>query len=321
MPPKPIILITRRLPDNVIARARRDYDARLNEKDELYDTERLLKLAEGAQGLLPCPTDNLSKPVLDCLPKSIKIISTYSVGTDHIDLDAAKARGLTVTNTPEVLTSSTADVAMLLMLGAARRASEGERLVRSGKWSSWTPSFFLGVDVTGARLGILGMGRIGQAVAKRARGFDMTIHYSDQRRLPPEIEQGAIFHADADAMLPEIDFLSINCPSTPETFHWLNEHRIGLMRRNAVVVNSARGPIVEDKALIAALKSVRLRAAGLDVFEGEPRLNPGYVALENVFLLPHLGSATEGTRDAMGFRALDNLDAFFAGKKPVDKLV
>jgi lactate dehydrogenase-like 2-hydroxyacid dehydrogenase len=321
MPAKPTILVTRKLPDKVIARARRDYDARTNEKDELYDTARLVSLAEGCAGLLPCPTDSLTKDVIGRLPASIKIISTYSVGTDHIDLDAAKARGIVVTNTPEVLTASTADVAMLLMLAAARRASEGERLVRSGKWSSWTPDFMLGVDVTGARLGILGMGRIGQAVAKRARGFDMKIHYADQRRLPPELEQGAVFHAEPEAMLPEIDVLSINCPSTPETFHWLNERRIALMRPNAVVVNSARGNIVDDAALIAALKSGRLRAAGLDVFEGEPRINRGYIGLDNVFLLPHLGSATLGTRDAMGFRALDNLDAYFAGKAPGDRVV
>jgi lactate dehydrogenase-like 2-hydroxyacid dehydrogenase len=320
MPAKPIILVTRKLPDNVIARARRDYDARLNEKDELYDTERLLRLADGATGLLPCPTDNLSKAVIDRLPASIKIMSTYSVGTDHIDLAAAKARGIIVTNTPEVLTASTADVAMLLMLTAARRAGEGERLVRSGQWSSWTPDFMLGVDVTGATLGIFGMGRIGQAVAKRARGFDMKIHYADERRLPAELEQGAIYHPDADSMLPGIDFLSINCPLTPQTHHWLNAERIALMKPSTVVVNSARGPIVDDAALIAALKGGRLRAAGLDVFEGEPKINPGYLGLDNAFLLPHLGSATLGTRDGMGFRALDNLDAYFAGRPPRDRV-
>lgn len=179
----------------------------------------------------------------------------------------------------------------------------------------------LGVDVSGKALGILGMGRIGQAVARRARGFGMEIHYSNRQRLPAEQELGAVYHADADSMLPVIDFLSINSPSTPDTLHWLNEWRIGLMRRSAIVVNTARGNIVDDNALIPALRSGRLRAAGLDVYEGEPNLNPAYLALDNAFLMPHIGSATQGTRDAMGFRALDNLDAFFAGREPRDRLV
>ena len=321
MPKKPKILVTRRLPDNVIARCQRDYDANINLEDKVYTPDEVRKLAEGREGLLICSTEKCGADLIARLPASIRIIATFSVGYEHIDLEAAKKRGIVVTNTPDVLTDSTADIALLLMLGAARRAYEGERLLRTGQWKAWTPTFMLGTDVTGKTLGILGMGRIGQAVAKRARGFDMKVHYSNRKRLPPEAEQGAIYHADPERMLPQIDFLSINSPSTPETFHWLNERRIGLMKNSAIVVNTARGNIVDDSALIPALRSGRLRAAGLDVYEGEPKLNPGYVELDNAFLMPHIGSATEGTRDAMGFRALDNLDAYFAGKPPKDRLV
>jgi lactate dehydrogenase-like 2-hydroxyacid dehydrogenase len=317
---KPTLLVTRRLPDNVLARIRRDYDARINLEDNIYDGDTVARLAEGCAGLLICSSEKMTPEQIKRLPASVKIIATFSVGYEHIDIAAAKARGIVVTNTPDVLTDSTADVALLLMLGAARRAFEGERLVRTGQWKAWTPTFMLGTDVTGKKLGVLGMGRIGQAVAKRGRGFDMEIHYSNRRRLPPELEQGATYHENADTMLPLIDFLSINCPSTPETFHWLNERRIGLMKKDAVVVNTARGNIVDDAALIPALRSGRLRAAGLDVYDGEPKLNPGYLDLDNTFLMPHIGSATDGTRDGMGFRALDNLDAYFAGREPRDRL-
>ena len=320
MADKPILLVTRRLPDNVLARIARDYDARVNVDDKIYDSDTLSRLAQGCAGLLICSSEKLGAREVGLLPASVKIVATFSVGYDHIDIAAAKARGLVVTNTPEVLSDATADITMLLLLGAARRAHENERLLRSGEWKAWTPTFRLGADVSGKTLGILGMGRIGQAVARRARGFDMKIHYSNRTRLSPELERGAVYHADADAMLPAIDFLSINAPSTSETRHWLNERRIGLMKRSAIVVNTARGNLVDDGALIAALRAGRLRAAGLDVYEGEPKLNPGYVTLDNAFLMPHIGSATEGTRDAMGFRALDNLDAYFAGKPPKDRV-
>ena len=320
MAQRPALLVTRRLPDKVIARAQRDYDARVNWEDEPYPPADLPPLAEGADGLLVCPTDRCTAAVVGQLPGSVRIIATFSVGHEHIDLGAARRRGIVVTNTPEVLTDSTADVALLLLLGAARRAYEGELLLRSGRWKSWAPTFMLGADVTGRRLGILGMGRIGRALARRARALDMEIHYSSRRRLPSELELGAVFHADPDAMLPLVDFLSLHAPSTPETFHWLDERRIGLMKPGAILVNTARGDLVDDTALIGALRAGRLRAAGLDVYEGEPRIDPGYLTLDNAFLLPHLGSATEGTRDAMGFRALDNLDDFFAGREPRDRV-
>jgi lactate dehydrogenase-like 2-hydroxyacid dehydrogenase len=317
---KPVVLVTRKLPDAVHERLERDYEPRLNLEDRLYTGDDLLRLAEGADALLPCPTDKLTAAVIARLPDSIRIIATFSVGYEHIDTAAAKARGILVTNTPDVLTDATADIAMLLILGAARRAYEGERMVREATWSSWAPTGMLGVHVTGKRLGIFGMGRIGRAVAKRARGFDMGIHYSNRRRLGPDEERGAVFHETAEDMLPRCDFLSINCPASAETHHWLNAARIRLLPKGAIVVNTARGTIVDDEALIAALKSGHLGAAGLDVFENEPNINPNYRPLTNAFLLPHLGSATVDTRNGMGFRALDNLDAFFAGKAPPDRV-
>lgn len=315
MPPsKPRLLVTRHVPANVEARARRDYDAGLNPSDRLYDTAELLALMQGCDGAIVCPTDRLDAAAVKRLPGSIKALATFSVGHEHIDLAACKARGVAVSNTPDVLTEATADVAILLMLAAARRAHEGERLVRERKWGSWAPTGMLGVHVCGKRLGILGMGRIGQAVARRARAFDMTIHYSNRVRLPAALEQGAIFHAEPEALLAQSDFLSLHCPATPETRRFLDARRIALLPPGAVVVNTARGAIVDDEALIAALGSGRLAAAGLDVFDGEPQVNPGYLHLDNAFLLPHVGSATHETRDAMGFRCLDNLDAFFAGR-------
>jgi len=314
------LLVSRRLPPEVEARAARSYSARLNAADEPYSADRLIELARDADGLLVCPGNVIDAALIARLPASVRIVATYSVGYDHIDVKAATARGLVVTNTPEVLTDATADIAILLMLSAARRAGEGERLLRAGTWDGWKPTQLLGTHISGKRLGILGMGRIGQAVARRARGFDMQIHYSDIRRLPPEREQGATFHATPEALLPHADVLSLHMPGGAGTARFLNAARLEMLPKGAIVVNSARGTLVDDDALIAALKSGRIAAAGLDVFANEPHLNPGYLGLENVCLLPHLGSATVDTRNAMGFRALDNLDAFFAGKTPPDRV-
>ena len=314
MASKPRVLVTRKLPADVEARLVRDYDAILNKEDTLYSADGLVAAAAGCDALLPCPTEKLTAEVVRRLPESIRVIATFSVGYEHIDIAACKARGIAVGNTPDVLTDATADIALLLMLGAARRAYEGERLLREDRWDSWAPTMMLGTHMSGKRLGIYGMGRIGQAVAKRARAFDMRIHYHNRSRLAPLLEQGAHFHARAEDMLPHCDFLSINAPSSPETNGFFNAGRLALLPAGAILVNTARGPLVDDEALIAALKSGRLRAAGLDVFTGEPKIHPGYRGLENAFLLPHLGSATTETRNAMGFKALDNLDAFFAGR-------
>jgi glyoxylate reductase len=254
------------------------------------------------------------------LPASVKIIATFSVGHEHVDIAAARRRNIAITNTPDVLTNATADLAFLLLLGAARGAYWGERMVREDRWDSWSPTAPLGLDVSGKRLGIFGMGRIGQAVAKRAKAFDMELHYHSRRPVAPDLAQGARFHAALDQMLPYCDFLSINCASTPETRGLVNDRLIGKLPDGAIIVNSARGDIIDDDALIAALKSRKLAAAGLDVFRNEPKIDPRFRSLDNVFLLPHLGSATLGTRIAMGMRAADNLDAFFAGRKPADLL-
>jgi glyoxylate reductase len=304
----------------VTARAERDYLATLNPGDKIMTADELIAAADGHDALLVCSSERFSAPVLARLPASIKAIATYSVGFDHIDLPAATARGIVVTNTPDVLTDSTADIAMLLLLGAARRASEGDAMVRNDQWRGWHTTMMLGKDVRGARLGILGMGRIGQAVARRAKGFGMEIHYHNRRRLPPADEHGAIYHAKAEDLLRVSDFLSLHCPSSSEMRGFLDARRIALLPDGAVVVNTARGDLIDDKALIAALRSGKLMAAGLDVFAGEPKIEPAYRELTNTFYLPHLGSATHGTRDGMGFVALDNLDAYFAGRAPPNRL-
>ena len=317
---RPTVLVSRRLPPRVEARLARDYDARLNAEDTRYDAEALIAGAEGAQALLVCPTDRVPAEVIARLPQSIVAIATFSVGFDHVDVAAAAARGITVTNTPDVLTNATADMAMLLLLGAARHARAGEAMVREATWTAWSPTGILGTEVSGKPLGILGMGRIGRAVAKRARGFDMEIHYQDIVRSPDDEAAGARFHETVESLLPQSAFLTIHCPAMPETRHLLNAERIALLPDGAVVVNAARGDIVEDEALIAAVKSGKVAAIGLDVYEGEPDLNPAYRTLDNSFLMPHLGSATVETRDAMGFTALDNLDSVFAGRTPPNQV-
>ncbi len=321
MPNKPSLLVTRAMPSDVISRLTGSYEARLNEDDTLWSREELLERAADCAAILCTSTEKMDADTIAALPDEVKIIATYSVGFEHIDLTAAKDKGIVVANTPDVLTNATADVAMLLILAAARRAYEGERLVREDQWTGWKPNFLVGTEVTGKRLGIFGMGRIGEAVARRARGFDMTIHYSKRQRLPAPEEQGAIYHETLEALLPHCDFLSIHCPATPETHHILDRDHLALMPDGAIVVNTARGSIVDDAALIDALKSGKIAAAGLDVFENEPKINPAYRDLPNTFLLPHVGSATVETRNAMGFKCLDNLDAFFRGDTPPDRLV
>ena len=318
---RPALLVTRKLPQAVLDRAARDYEAKVNADDRLYGPDEIVELARDCDAILICSSEAFTAALIERLPPSVRMVATFSVGTEHMDLAAAKKRGLAVTNTPDVLTDSTADITMLVLLGAARRAYEGQLMVRENKWVGWTPTQLLGVHVSGKRLGILGMGRIGRAVARRARGFGMKIHYHNRSRLAPELEDGAVYHAEAEEMLGHCDFLSINCPATSETHHFLDARRIALLPERAVVTNTARGTIVEDEALIAALKSGRLAAAGLDVFEGEPNIHPGYRTLPNVFIIPHMGSATRETRDAMGFKCLENLDAFFAGREPPDRVV
>ena len=313
---KPVLLATRRLPDSVEARARAEFDARLSADDKPVTGADILARADGADALLCCPAEKLDAATIAKLPDSVRVVGTFSVGFDHVDLAALRARGIPLVNTPDVLSVATAECAMLLILAAARRAGEGERLVRSGAWNGWAPTQLMGTLVSGKRLGIFGMGRIGRELARIARGFDMQLHYRDQVRLPPELERGAEFHDTDRSFLSVCDVLSLQAPGGEATRRWLNAERIAMLPRGAVVANAARGTLVDDEALIAALRSGQVAAAGLDVYEGEPKLNPGYMALENVVLLPHLGSATTETRDAMGMLVLDGIQAVLDGRTP-----
>lgn len=318
---KPVILVTRKLPDSVEQKLAQHFTTILNPDDKLYSTVELLQLAENADAILPCHTEKFSAETIAHLPARIKAIANFSVGVDHVDLEAAAQKQIIVTNTPDVLSDATAEIAILLMLGAARRASEGERLVRSQQWKDWSPAFMVGRQVTGKRLGILGLGRVGQVVAQRGRGFDMTIHYHNRNPLSPEQAGDAIYHDSVEALLANIDVLSIHCPASEATRGLLNRERIALMHRDSILVNTSRGGVIDDDALVTSLRSGVIAAAGLDVFNGEPdTIHPDYRELDNVFLLPHIGSATRETRDAMGFRAIDNLIAIFNGEEPGDRV-
>lgn len=317
---KPVLWMPRRLSDATIARARRDYVLILNEADTPGTAEKIIEMSGQADAMIPCHSEHFSADVVARLHPRLKIVANHSVGVDHCDLPALAAKGIVVTNTPDVLSDATAELAMLLMLGAARRAVEGDRLVRTGAWDSWSPAFMVGKQVTGARVGIVGMGRVGRAFAAKARGFDMEVHYFNRSRLPEDLEAGAIYHDDLDSLLAVSEFLSLHCPATPETTGLMNAERFARLPEGAVLVNTARGALVDEDALLGAIRSGRLAAAGLDCFRVEPGGNPAFAAHDNIFMLPHIGSATVTTRDAMGFRALDNLDAFFAGQEPRDRL-
>jgi len=320
MTDKPTLWITRKLSYATEARAARDYDVILTPEDRVFSRDEIVEMSARVDAILPCHSEHFDAETVSLLDPCVKIIANHSVGTDHCDLDALKSRGIVVTNTPDVLSKATAEIALLLMLAAARRAGEGDRLVRAGAWDNWSPSFMVGTQMTDKRLGIVGMGRVGQAFARLVEGFDMEIHYYNRKRLPPEQERGAIYHETVEDLLPHCDFVSLHCPATPETENLMNAERLALLPAGAILVNTARGKLVDEDALIAALKSGKLAAAGLDVLKTEPGGNPAFAELDNIFMLPHIGSATRETRDAMGFRALDNLDAFFAGNAPRDRV-
>lgn len=319
-PEIPRILVTRKMMPDAEKRIASVFHATLNPDDRPMSRDEILDLATRHDGILLTSFDKLGQEFIPALPPSIRIIATHSVGYDHLSIPQARAKGIAVTNTPGVLTDATADVALLLILGAARGASWGDRMVREDRWGATTLISPMGHDVSGKRLGILGMGRIGQAVAKRAAAFGMELHYHSRNRVAPELEHGARHHALFEDMLPHCDFLSINCASTPETQRMVDAKALALLPNGAIVVNTARGDIVDDDALIAALASGKLAAAGLDVFKGEPAIDPRYRSLDNVFMLPHIGSATPGTRSAMAHKCIDNLEQFFRGERPTDLL-
>jgi len=318
--PELTVFFTRKMPPAVEERAAKRYRTVLNPEDRALGPAELVARSQDADAVVPTVSDKFDAAVIQALGPRVKIIASFSAGTDHVDLAAAKARGIRVSNTPEVVTEATAELAMLLLLGAARRAHEGEAAVRSASWPGWAPTFLLGRQLKGKRLGIVGMGRIGQVVARMARGFGVEVHYTDQARLPPEREQGAVFHPDLEGLLRVSELLSLHAPATPKTRNLMNARTLALLPRGAIVVNSARGDLVDDDALIDALRSGQVGAAGLDVFRGEPALDSRYRTLSNTFLLPHLGTATLETREAMGFRALDNVDAMLGGREPPDRV-
>ncbi|MBO6805373.1 MAG: D-glycerate dehydrogenase, partial [Thalassospira sp.] len=270
MPEKPKLLITRRLRDAVQARAARDYQVLTNAEDRVFTREELIEKCQQVDAVLPCHSEHFSADVIAELPKSLKIIANHSVGVDHVDLAAAKDAGIVVTNTPDVLSDATAEIAMLCMLGAARRGAEGDAMVRAGKWDFWSPAFMVGRQVTGKRFGVLGMGRVGQVAAERARGFGMEVHYHNRKPLPDHLAKGAIFHETVEDLFAHSDVLSLHCPSTPETKGIINSKTIAMLPDRAILVNTARGNLVDEDALVAALQSGKLFAAGLDVFCNEP---------------------------------------------------
>ncbi len=304
-----MLLITRDIPPEVLARARREHEVRELHLEGRFTPHHVLDNIAGVDAILCIPADKFDAALINALPDAVKVIATFSVGLEHIDIDAAAARGIKICNTPDVLNLATAELSLTLMLMAARRAGEGERILRAGQWTGLAPTFHLGRGVSGKTLGIFGMGRIGRALAEMARGLNMQVHYRNRQRLPAALEQGAIYHANDASFLAALDFLSINAPGGKETFHWLNAERIAHLKPGAIVVNTGRGTSIDDDALIAALRSGRIAAAGLDVFANEPEIPPGYLALENVVLLPNIGSATIEARNAMGFLALDGIKA------------
>src|SRR5246127_3833512 len=317
---KPILVVTTRYTKEIEDRIDRDFHARRNPNQFPFSQQQLLSASEGADALFITPADQLDSGFFQKASPTIKIIAAYSVGFEHIDLEAAARRKISVAYTPGVNHEATADIAMLLLLGASRRAYEAQELVRTGAWRPLSPDMLLGWQVGGKILGIFGMGRVGQALARRARGFGMKIHYCNPSELAADIAGDAVYHKDPSDLLRVSQFLSLHAPETPQTHHFLNSKTISLLPPGAIVINTARGGLIADDDLIAALKSGRVAAAGVGVFEGEPKPNPVYLALKNTFLLPHIGSTTVESRPLRGMVARDNIDAVLNGK-PAPSLV
>ena len=321
---RPKVLLTRRWPEPVERRLAERYEVTLNGADAPMSADQIAEALRDFDAVCPTVSDILSAEVLERGRGQARIIGNYGVGVNHIDLEASRRLGLVVTNTPDVLTDATAELAILLMMMAARRAGEGERHLRAGQWTGWRPTHMVGAEVTGSTLGLIGFGRIAQAAARKARhGLGMRILYNSRRRAGPEVEAecGAQFVGSVDELVAQADFVSLHCPGGPETHHLIDARRLGLMKPTAFLINTARGPVVDEAALAQALAEGKIAGAGLDVYEREPQVDERLLKLENVVLLPHLGSATAQTRTAMGLRVARNLDAFFDGEEPPDRLV
>ncbi len=319
-PPRLKIAVTRALPPQVIALLQKHHDVSINPQDRRLTPDELQHAAIGADAMIVTALDRFDADAIAKLPATLRIVATYSVGYEHIDVEAARARGIAVMFTPDVLSDAVAEMAILLMLGAARRVHEGDRLVYERRWTGWTPTQLVGIEVTGKRIGIVGMGRIGRTIARRARGFDMAVHYHNRQRLEAGLEEGAVYHATLDALVAHSDVLVLAAPSTAQTRGVLNAARLALMPPDAVVVNIARGDLIDDVALISALQSGRIAAAGLDVFNNEPALNGDYLTLPNVFLQPHQGSSTLTARLKMAAILIDGIDAVLSGRDAPNRL-
>ena len=313
------ILVTRKLLKENEDKLSELFEAKLNPNDKIYSAQEIIDSSKDCDGILSSVTDPINSDTISKLSSSIKIIANGAVGFGNIDFKAARAKRISVTNTPDVLTDATADIQILLLLGASRKAYEGRIAAETQNWK-WSWDFLLGKQMSNKRLGILGMGRIGRAVARRAKGFGMEIHYHNRSKLSPSLEDGAIYHKDLKSLFEQSEFLSINCPATPETTKIINKETLSYLEDNTVVGNAARGDVVDDDAMVEALKNGKVFAYGLDVYNGEPKIHPEYLKLKNIFLLPHLGSATMRTRWDMAYRATKNLEDFFLGKKPQDQV-
>ena len=319
---KPLVIVTRKLPDAIETRMMELFDVRLNLDDEPFSRARMVEAVQAADVLVPTVTDRIDAGILEQASDKLRLIASFGTGVDHIDVAAARARGMTVTNTPGVLTEDTADMTMALILAVPRRLVAGERLMRAGQWRGWSPTSMLGNRIHGKRLGIVGMGRIGQAVARRARGFGLSIHYHNRRPVHAEIEAEleATYWDNLDQMLARMDIISINCPHTPATYHLISPRRLALIQPHAFIVNTSRGEVIDENALVHVLQNRDLAGAGLDVFEHEPQVNPKLLELENVVLMPHMGSATIEGRIDMGEKVIINIRAFMDQHAPPDRV-
>ena len=313
------IFVTRKLLKENEDKLKELFDVKLNTNDKIYTPEEIIEQSKGFDGILSSVTDPINAETISKLSDSIKIIANGAVGFGNIDIEAARKKNITVTNTPDVLTDATADIQILLLLGASRKAYEGRLAAEKQDWK-WSWDFLLGKQMSNKRLGILGMGRIGRAVAKRAKAFGMEIHYHNRSKLSSDLEDEAIYHDTLKGLFEQSEFLSVNCPATPETTKIINKETLGYLKKNTVIGNAARGDVVDDDAMVEAIKNGTVFAYGLDVYNGEPKIHPEYLKLKNIFLLPHLGSATKRTRWDMAYRATKNLEQFFSGKKPQDQV-
>jgi len=320
---KPLVIVTRKLPDVIETRLMELFETQLNLDDKPMSQAELVKAVQEADVLVPTVTDRIDAGLLSQAGEKLRLIASFGTGVDNIDLATARTRGITITNTPGVLTEDTADMTMALILAVPRRLTEGERVLRSGSWTGWSPTSMLGHRIWGKRLGIVGMGRIGSAVARRARGFGLSVHYHNRRRAQEELEQEleATYWESLDQMLAHMDIVSVNCPHTPATFHLLSARRLKLLRSHAYIVNTSRGEVIDENALARALTSGDIAGAGLDVFEHEPAVNPKLLKLDNVVLMPHMGSATIEGRVDMGEKVIINIKTFADGHNPPDRVI